>query len=358
MVDLANREAPRHNDPLASSFAASSAGVIAFIAVANEGSFAKAADRLGVGRSAVSRSVQRLEEQLAARLFLRTTRSTTLTHEGDLFYSHCQPAVEQIVQALDEMRELRSGPPGGHLRISSGVSFGRNVVAPLLGGFKALYPDISLDLSLDDGPSEGSSNRMDVAFRDGPLLQTQMIAKRLMPMQMLVCASPEYVRTHGLPNSVDEVDRHRCINYRLASGRISEWVFKSGGELRRFAPSAMHTFNDSCLVREAVLEGRGIAQLPRYQICRHLRDGELLSCLPQDLPDDHGHYICFQSRQHLPTRVRVFIDYMTDRVRELDLQCNRKAVAVDEGGLEMEGRESVLPPMRSPFDRQLMRMTA
>jgi DNA-binding transcriptional LysR family regulator len=319
--DLIGREAIRQ-DPLASSFAASSAGVIAFIAVASEGSFAKAANRLGVGRSAVSRSVQKLEEQLAARLFFRTTRSTTLTHEGGLFYANCQPAVAQIVQALDEMRELRSGPPRGHLRISSGVGFGRNLVAPLLGGFKALYPEISTDLVLADNSADFSSDRIDVAFRDGPLQQTQMVTKRLMPMQLLVCASPEYARVHGLPGSVDDLVHHRCINYRLASGRIYEWVFEVEGRLRRFTPTAMHTFNDACLVRDAVLDGRGIAQVPRYQIYRHIRNGELLACLPQDLPDDHGHYICYLSRQHLPARVRAFIDYMTDRIRAPNLQCN------------------------------------
>ena len=112
-------------DSLASSFTASYAGVVAFIAVAVEGSFARAADRLGVGRSAVSRSVQKLEAQLDARLFLRTTRSTSLTREGELFYQNCHPGVQRIVQALEDMRELRAGPPRGQLRISATMGFGR-----------------------------------------------------------------------------------------------------------------------------------------------------------------------------------------------------------------------------------------
>ncbi len=115
--------APR--GPLASSFATSYAGVVAFIAVVTEGSFARAADRLGIGRSAVSRSVQKLEDQLNVRLFLRTTRSTTLTREGDLFCANCHTGVDRIVQAVEEMRDLRQGPPRGHLRISAAVGFGR-----------------------------------------------------------------------------------------------------------------------------------------------------------------------------------------------------------------------------------------
>ena len=125
-------------DPLASSFATSYAGVVAFIAVVTEGSFARAADRLGIGRSAVSRSVQKLEDQLNVRLFLRTTRSTTLTREGDLFYANCHTGVDRIVQAVEEMRDLRQGPPRGHLRISAAVGFGRARVAPLRAGLRDL----------------------------------------------------------------------------------------------------------------------------------------------------------------------------------------------------------------------------
>src|SRR5690606_8775266 len=141
-------------DSLASSFATSYAGVVAFIAVASEGNFAKAGDRLGIGRSAVSRSVQKLEDQLGTRLFLRTTRSTSLTREGERFYENCHVGVKHIVQALDDMRELREGPPAGHLRINATTGFGRKIVAPLLKGFRTAYPDISVELLLDDGPTD------------------------------------------------------------------------------------------------------------------------------------------------------------------------------------------------------------
>src|SRR5688500_10309616 len=116
---------PDRQDSLAYSFSTSYAGVVAFIAVATEGSFGRAADRLGVGRSAVSRSVQKLESQLGTRLFLRTTRSTTITREGELFYENCRPGVERILQAMEEMRDLRDGPPRGRLRIGASHGFGR-----------------------------------------------------------------------------------------------------------------------------------------------------------------------------------------------------------------------------------------
>lgn len=307
------------SDTLASSFATSYAGVVAFLAVAAEGSFAKAGDRLGIGRSAVSRSVQKLEDQLGIRLFVRTTRRTSLTPEGQRFYEKCHAGVGRIVEALDEMRELREGPPSGPLRVCATVGFGRKVVAPLLTGFRAAYPDVSIDLLLDDRPTDFTADRIDVSFRNGRMEDSRVIARRLIPMPMFLCASPAYARAHGLPKDIDDLARHRCVNFRLASGRVYEWEFKTGGQIRRFAPRAMLAFNDAELVLRAVLDGEGIAQMAGYQVCGHLRAGTLLACMPQCAPDDRGHYICYPSRQHVPRRIRAFVDYMTARIRAMDL---------------------------------------
>lgn len=308
-------------DPFASSFATSYAGVVSFLAVANEGSFARAGDRLGIGRSSVSRNVQKLEALLDARLFLRTTRSTSLTREGELFYENCQPGIERIAQALEDMRELRNGPPRGHLRIGSTPAFGRKIVAPLLQGFHAQYPEIALELLLNDRPADFTTDRIDVSFRGGRMEDSQIVARQLIPMQTKVCASPTYAQTHGLPRRVDELARHRCINYRAASGRVSEWEFKVDGIAQHCQPVAQHTFNDVDLILQAVLDGLGIAQLPAYQVSDLLGEGRLISCLAQYAPTDGGHYICYLSRKHLPARIRVFVDYMIEHTRALDLQC-------------------------------------
>ena len=304
-------------DVLAASFAASYSGVVAFIAVVSEGSFAKAGDRLGVGRSAISRSVQKLEERLGARLFFRTTRSTSLTREGELFYENCRPGVERIVQAVDGLRELREGPPRGRLRVSSTVSFGRKVVAPLLPGFQATYPEIALDLLLDDSAPDFTSEHIDIAFREGRLEQSPIIAKQLCSMQLVVCASPDYAAKHGLPRNVEGLSDHRCVNFRLASGRICEWEFNVDGKSKKVTPNGKSSFNDADLVLRAVLDGQGIAQLAGYQICDLLQSGQLLACLTAFAPHGRGHYLCYPSREHLPARVRVFIDYMAIHARAL-----------------------------------------
>ena len=330
-----------NNDALASTFSASYAGVIAFIAVATEGSFARAADRLGIGRSAVSRSVQKLEVQLGARLFLRTTRSTSLTREGELFYRNCHPGVERIVQALEDMRDLREGPPRGQLRIGAAVAFGRRIVAPLLNGFRARYPDITIDLLLDDRGMDFGADRMDVAFRNGRMEDSQVIAKRLMPMSMMVCASPAYARAHGLPRRVEDLSGHTCIKFRSASGRILEWEFKVGGRLQKFLPSSACTFNDDELVLQAVLDGQGLAQLAGCQIGEHLSTGRLVACLAQYAPDDRAHYLCYLSRRQLPARIRVFIDYMTTAIRALDPQFGA-GLTLGPGAVPGHAREALV----------------
>ncbi|HVI58878.1 MAG TPA: LysR family transcriptional regulator [Luteimonas sp.] len=324
---------PAEPDPLASGFSTTYAGVIAFVAVADEGSFAKAGERLGIGRSAVSRSVRRLEDQLDARLFLRTTRSTALTREGERFYENCRPGIDRILQALEDMRDQRQGPPRGRLRISASPAFGRTVVMPLLGGFHAAYPGISIELALHRHRVDFVSDRIDVAFHDGRMEDSGIIARPLIPMQLVVCASPGYARGHGLPGDVDDIARHACIACRTEGGRIVEWEFKVEGQARRLVPESSYGFDDPGLALQAVLAGDGIAQLPGYLVAGPLRDGRLVACLAHLAPDDGSHSLCYQSRHHLPARVRVFVDYMVERIRALDRQY-----------------DGVVPPMHAEAD--------
>src|SRR5690606_35521692 len=142
----------------------------------------------------------------------------------------CHTGVDRIVEAVDEMRDLREGPPRGQLRISSAVGFGRKVVAPLLREFRSAYPDVSIDLLLSDKSTDFISDRVDIAFRNGRMDDTEIIAKQIIPMLMLVCASRDYQQANGLPTTVEHLANHQCINFRLASGRVFEWVFKVDGQ--------------------------------------------------------------------------------------------------------------------------------
>ncbi len=328
--------APSRLDELSNCFATSYAGIIAFVAVATEGNFARAGDRLGIGRSAVSRSIQKLEEQLSTRLFLRTTRATTLTREGEMFFENCNLGVSHIVGAMNDMLDLRKGPPRGLLRVGSPVGFGRKVVAPLLFRFSEAYPEIEVDLVLDDRPADFATEQIDVAFRDGGIEDSSIIAKQLIPMQTVLCASRSYVERRGLPSTLEDLSQHDCVSLRLSSGRGFEWEFKVEGHLRKYLPRSRFTFNDADLVLKAVLEGRGIAQLPMHLVSDHIARNELVMVLARHMPNDRGHYICFPSRQHLPTRIRVFVDFMTEQIRALDLNCPTGLNAHDPGRLSVK----------------------
>lgn len=290
------------------------------MAVATEGSFAKAGERLGVGRSAVCRNVQKLETQLSTRLFLRTTRTTTLTQEGERFFENCNQGVTHIVGAVNDMLDLRHGPPRGFLRVRSTVGFGRKMVAPLLFRFSEVYPDIAVDLLLDDRPVDFAAEQIDVAFRDGWIEDSSIIAKQLIPMQMVLCASRAYAEERGLPSTLEDLAQHDCINLRF-NGRVFDWDFKVDGHMRKYLPTARLTFNDADLVLQAVLEGRGIAQMPGYQVSDYIARNELVTALRRYVPDDRGHYISYLCRQHLPSRIRVFVDFMTDEIRALNPLC-------------------------------------
>jgi DNA-binding transcriptional LysR family regulator len=224
------------------------------------------------------------------------------------------------------MRELRNGPPRGHLRICSTTSFGRAIVAPLMRGFNDAFPEITVELLLNDHPANFTVDRIDVSFRDGHVEDSQVIGKQLIPMQLLVCASPEYARMHGLPRDWSELSAHRCINLRTASGRIAEWEFSVEGRTQKLVPPGRHTFNCAELALQAVHAGQGLAQLASYQVCDSLRAGRLVTCLTQFSPNNRGHYLCYLTRKHLPSRIRVFVDYITQQVRALDLDCPTEAL--------------------------------
>ena len=220
------------------------------------------------------------------------------------------------------MRDLREGPPRGLLRASATLGFGRKVVAPLIAAFREKYPEVSVELVLDERESDLVSDRVDVAFREGVLDDSQVIAKQLIPMQMVVCASPDYARRRGLPMSIAGIAGHACINQRLANGRLRGWTFRVGGRAESVTPEAHLTLNDPGLILDAALAGEGVAQLPAYLVCEALRAGRLVACLEAFSPDDGGHYLCYPSRQQLPKRIRAFVDFMTIEVRALDLDCS------------------------------------
>jgi DNA-binding transcriptional LysR family regulator len=309
---------PRDDDSVSTNFSTQYAGIMTFLTVASEGSFANASRRLGVGRSAVSRSIQRLEAHLKTRLFLRTTRTTKLTEDGERFFENCHRGVAHISDALEEMFDRQEGSPRGRIRISSSMAFGRRIVEPLVDKFIEMYPGVRIELLLEDRPTDFASDQIDVSFRMGRVKDSLIVAKSLQPMRMATVAAPSYVATHGLPETPESLADHKCVNYQLWDGRRFEWEFTVDGLTRRFQPKTDLMFNDTELVLRAALRGKGLAQLAGYLIRSHIDAKDLLVVLPEYAPEDRAYFLCYLSRQHMPSRVRKFIDFMTDEIRAIN----------------------------------------
>lgn len=294
------------------------AGIAAFVKVASTGSFAKAAAALGISASAVSKNVQRLESSLGVRLLNRTTRRLALTDEGSIYYERCRPAIEGLQDAAAVLRDARREPRGA-IRVSATVGFGRQCLLPLLPDFSQRYPGITVDLHLDDRFADLVEDRIDIAIRNGRLDDRNIVARQLAPMQLIVCGSPQYFAQHPKPETLDDLSEHRCINFRLAeNGRVFDWEFEKDGKRFKRNVAGGLIVNDAEATCFAALSGMGLAQIGTYQALPHIEAGRLVPVLTDYIARRRGHYICYLDRRHLPSRVRVFVDFVCSRIRAKD----------------------------------------
>ncbi len=283
-----------------------------FLRAAALGSLRKAAAEQGIAPQAASLAVMQLEQHLNTRLFHRTTRRLSLTEEGERFLSAAKPAHDALLDALAGARHAHAAI-AGPLRVSAPQSLGKAVVWPSILRFRARYSEVQLDLQFDDRFSDWVADRVDVGFRGGIPPDGRLIARRLMPVQLIVCASPDYVAKHGAPADIDELAGHACTGYRQANtGRVAPWVFRIGKETAyRDVPAVLCT-NDPDVETDAVVQGVGIGQLGSFSAMPLIRAGRLIPLLTQYVSDSQGLYICYARRTQLPLRLRTFIDFMIE----------------------------------------------
>ena len=257
------------------------AGVSAFVASAEAGSFAQAAERLGLTRSAVGKAVARLEERLGARLFVRTTRSLGLTEDGQMFYERCAQALEDL-DAARHMLEAGRREVVGRLRISAPVVFGRHHVAPLLLELAQLHPRLRIEASFTDRQLDFADDGIDLAIRSGELSDSDwLVARRLVMQTMVLCASPAYLQAHGAPRSVADLAGHRCIAY-MRSGRAAPWgLAGEDGSLAAPVLEPALGFDDIETIATATLQGAGLAHMPLWRVRSALDSGALVRLLPE-----------------------------------------------------------------------------
>ena len=278
-----------------------------FTKVVEAGSFSEAARRLGVAKSAVSKQISLLEEEVGVRLLNRTTRKLSLTEAGEQYYIHALKALEAAQNAVDCVAQLQ-GEPQGKLRIHAPMSFGHLHVSPLIPEFLARYPKISVDLILDDKSANLVAEGIDVAIQSGSLPDSSLLARKLAPGNSVVCASPAYIQKYGQPHHPTDLKQHNCLLFSY-SNNASQWSFTNGKENYQVEVSGNYQVNNSEALKQALLKGCGVARLPTFIAGEDIKAGKLVNLFPSyKMPhkDIHALYV---ARQYLPEKVRVFLDF-------------------------------------------------
>lgn len=282
---------------------------IATLAKAVElGSIRKAALSQGVTAQAASQALQQLEEHLGVRLLNRTTRSLSLTEEGQRFLETTRPALATLDRALAEARESKD-EIGGALRIVGPKSSFAPILMPVINEFCQRYPAVQPEIQLDDGKSNWVLERVDVGFRIGATTDEGLIARRLFPVQLIICAAPSYIERNGIPKTLTELQAHRCSAFRHpATGQVLPWYLSIDGQLVHRHVSPTLSTNDTELEVQAVLAGQCIGQVANLSAAAHIREGGLVPILLEHMTDHIGLHVYYGSREAQPKRVRAFID--------------------------------------------------
>jgi DNA-binding transcriptional LysR family regulator len=280
----------------------------AFLTVAEERSFTRAAKRLGVSTSALSHAISGLEERFGVRLLARTTRSVAPTQAGEQLLARLQPALGDIQGALELIAGLRDRP-AGLVRLVVSPLATTMVLAPKLGQFARDYPDIVLDVTTDENRVDLVAGRFDAGIHLGEFIGRDMLAVRVSPdLWPAIVASPEYFESHPRPASPHDLPRHRCINFRHESDSVYRWEFQKGKQSLAVSVNGPLVVDDVELVIRAAVDGVGLAFLSMDRVAHHLAAGALVRVLEDWCPPFPGFFLYYPSRRQLPAALSALID--------------------------------------------------
>lgn len=284
----------------------------AFTVVASERSFRRAADLLGVSRSALSHRMRKLEEQLGLRLLNRTTRSVSPTDAGHRLLTRIGPTLSDLNTALDTLAEDR-GSPSGVLRINASKGATQLLLRHIVPTYLARYPDVELDIVSEGRLVDIVEQGFDAGVRLGEAVPQDMIAVRISnDLRFLAVTSPDYVDHFGNPLTPDDLLRHRCIRQRLPSGKRYRWQFEKHGQEIAVDPPGVLTLDDNDLMVEAAADGLGIAYVPETAAHYLLSTGRLIAVLEDWCPPFSGLMLYYPGHRHVPAALRAFIDLLKE----------------------------------------------
>lgn len=285
-----------------------------FVKVVEEGSFSSTARYLGVTPSSISKQVSQLETHLCVRLFQRTTRKQKLTEAGEIYYQHSKRIIEDIREAKLAVSQL-SNSPSGNLHITAEVDFASVFIEPIIPEFLQLYPDINVRITMSASLTDIFENGIDLAIRMGHLEDSSMIARKLITSNSIICASPQYLKQYGTPQTPEDLLQHNCISFKTQSGEVI-WNFEVSGEIECIPIKCRTNVNSLSFLRGLAMANTGIVMIPVWMISEQLKKSQLIPILESFpmLPRSTPIHALYAHNRHLAPKVRVFVDFMIDRL--------------------------------------------
>jgi DNA-binding transcriptional LysR family regulator len=286
----------------------------AFTRVVEAGNFTRAAASLDMPNATLSKLVQELEAHLGVRLLQRTTRRVTVTPEGQDYYAKASRVLKDL-EDIDSSFNTARSRTRGHLRIDVGGSTARDVLIPLLPDFMARYPDIRIDLGVSDRAVDLIADNVDCVIRGGPLDNSSLIARLIGHAEMLTCATPDYLKQHGIPAYPEELKNgHKLVGYlSTRTGRAFPFRFEHNGERSEISTECRIGVNESNAHLAACVAGLGIVQTFTYAADAALQEGKLVEILQQWRPPPYPFHVVYPHNRHVTQRLRVFIDWLVER---------------------------------------------
>ncbi len=286
--------------------------LVVFARVVEAGSFSEAARRMGVSRTVVSKAIAKLEQDLCARLFLRSTRHISLTEPGAAILEHANRMLVEAEQ-IERVAASLYAEPRGVLKVSVPNSFGVHHLTPIISCFVNQYPKIKVDLTISDRWVDLVKDGYDVIVRVTNEPDLDLVARKIAPVRRVLCATPQYFKQWGVPESPRDLEKHNCLDCGFASGQ-GYWHF-TGPEGGIDVPvSGNLRINNNDALAQAVFYGLGIALLPAYTVGMDLKKGRIQSVLSEYLSIDRYIYACYLPSKYLPIKIRVFIDFLLENI--------------------------------------------
>lgn len=297
--------------------------IAAFVRVVEHGSFTAAADSLEVSKAVVSKYISRLEQRLGARLLHRTTRRLTLTEAGDALFRRSAAALTELGEAEQDVAQL-AGAPRGRLRVTAPTYFGSVMLAPMIKDFRIRYPEISLDLNLDDRIVDLVKERFDMAIRISRMADSSLVSRRLAPCPQIVVGSPAYFRMRGVPKTPAALTEHDCLSYSLLRAP-NEWCFRAPrGRLTTVTVKSSICCNNDFVLKQTALDSLGLGWFPRYFVEHELSDGRLVQVLQDYESPELAINAVYATRRNLLPKVRAFVDFLAERLSAKSQKTSRK----------------------------------